>query len=171
MTTTTPTAIIDLIVSRIEALTPNHAPMERLFREAGSTTDGATPEPQRKSLRRWVRDQGANGMLRVFEIDRVGPWRRLGLEHPQANQIAVELLLTVAYPAKPELFDLRRLRDISAMAEGDSLQIHDEIVSRCLVNAGHVANDVETGRLDTADEDTWFQEFPITAVFFTAQRL
>jgi hypothetical protein len=157
--TTTATAIIERIVTLVEALQPLELPT-RPFRRSKAPN---------LMLETWANDAGAIGLLRKFEVRRAGPREDPGVNDPAATLAAVPLVVTVVYPALPRLYGLGEIHELEAVVESDAHQIRDTVRSPAALVPGHQANLPTIEGLAQGDR-MWFQDISISSIFYIVQR-
>jgi hypothetical protein len=159
MITTTATAIIEKIVTVIEALTPLEVATRPYRRSKAPNLPLAT----------WATDAGAMGLLRLFEVERSGPREDPGINDPQATLAAVPIDVTMVYPPVPRLYGLADEHALRAVVESDAHQIRDALFAPTALVPGHQANMVTIEGL-AQGERMWFQTISLTAIFYIVQR-
>lgn len=161
MMTTDTTSVIEHLVTVIQGITPEASPASPGFVRASGPT---------RTLRRGLPPGSGTALVRLFDLRSQGS-DEIGIEAPAVKLVTVQLLLTIAYPSVPKLYGLTELHALEALIESDRHQIIDKVEAPGgLVGAGHQANTARQRTLDQADEQQWFQEIEIEALFYTTRK-
>ena len=167
LATTSLSAIIDQMITIIEALTPSgpssapSAKTEALFRRA-------------RIKRTRVGDQVPNSArFRQFDIfpPKGSKRRDVGVLDPGANQVERMLRVTVAYPNLPVLYGVEELDDLFALAEADAVVLRDAIFSPGNLVAGQLDSTVTQDSLDQRDPALWLLDLDVRVQYYATQTL
>lgn len=166
MTPTTSGAILAHFAARIQALVPETAPAGR-----GFVFNVKAYDKIYRPLRPWVPEMGGDVMFRRFEIRR-GRRADLGVNDPEVQLVSLPFTVRLAYAADPTFVSLEQRHELETLIETDATQIRDELESpSALESDAHQANlDLVVEELDANDENHWFQQITLRAVFWTAKR-
>ncbi|MEK7180392.1 MAG: hypothetical protein AAB706_02865 [Patescibacteria group bacterium] len=163
LSTTTATAIIDQMITVIEALTPSSSEV------SPKTNAPFRRAPRRAPLTTWAK--GGSAVLRRFDIVPTGPRVDPGVMDPAATLLERELAVSVAYPDLPALYGTNEHDDMHTLAEADAVKLRDAIVSPGNHVAGQLAAYVTQSSLDAATDDVWLLRLTVLVQYYQAQTI
>lgn len=169
--TTTLPAIIEKMITTIEALTPTQVPGDRMFRRL---------KKSHIDLREWATENNStSACLRMFSIEQTGDAEEPPLFDPSMLEHNEEVTITVAYPNKPGAYRTSAgstdgasdRDDMAEVIRKDATQIRDAIFSGSNYVAGQQAAFVTIQRPDKSDGDVTFQDLTVRVIYRQAQSL